>query len=36
MYYESILLAEKLLLIAFMVLSVIGMGSLLYVFNKYR
>jgi len=34
--YESILLAQQLLLIAFMFLSVIGLSALLYLFNKYR
>mgnify|MGYP003657285307 FL=1 len=36
MYYESILLAEEILLMLFMLLSCIGMTTLLILLRKYR
>ena len=36
MYYESILLAEEILLMLFMLVSVIGMTTLLLMLRKYR
>ncbi len=36
MYYESILLAEEILLMLFMLVSVIGMTTLLLILRKYR
>jgi hypothetical protein len=36
MYYESILLAEEILLMLFMLLSCIGLATLLLMLRKYR
>jgi len=36
MYYESILLAEEILLMIFMLLSCIGMATLLILLRRYR